>query len=95
MYATEEPRRGIRAVHTASTMTVHQAYSPEIGMPAVRQDRFPAAWKRGRITWVTKPRSQPNEIEAHGVVHDQVAGVGAAAGGRVERHGCVGRRRGA
>ncbi|MFD8216676.1 DUF4291 family protein [Streptomyces sp. NPDC059697] len=79
-------------MHTASTITVHQTYSPEIGMPAVRQDRFPAAWKRDRTTWVTKPRSQPNEIEARRVVHDQVAGVGAAAGGRVERHGCVGRR---
>lgn len=47
------------------------------------------------LTWVTKPRSQPNEIEVHGVVHDLVAGVGVAVGGRVERHGYVGCRRGA
>ncbi|MGW5060598.1 DUF4291 domain-containing protein [Streptomyces sp. NPDC004096] len=48
----EEPQRGIRALHTASTITVYQAYSPEIGMPAVRQGRFPAAWKRDRMTWI-------------------------------------------
>nr|QIY97956.1 DUF4291 domain-containing protein [Streptomyces sp. S1D4-11] len=39
----EEPQRGIRALHTASTITVYQAYSPEIGLPAVREGRFPAA----------------------------------------------------
>ncbi|RZB15193.1 DUF4291 family protein [Streptomyces sp. F001] len=56
----EEPQRRIRALHTASTIAVYQAYSPEIGMPAVRQGRFPAAWKRDRMTWVIKPRSQPH-----------------------------------
>lgn len=54
----EEPQRRIRALHTASTITVYQAYSPEIGMPAVRRGRFPAAWKRNRMTWVIKPRRQ-------------------------------------
>lgn len=48
----EEPQRGVRALHTASTITVYQAYSPEIGMPAIRQGRFPAAWKRDRMTWI-------------------------------------------
>ncbi|WUI00154.1 DUF4291 domain-containing protein [Spirillospora sp. NBC_00431] len=48
----EEPRHRIRAVHTASTITVYQAYAPEIGLPAVRQGGFPAAWKRGRMTWI-------------------------------------------
>ncbi|PJE96682.1 DUF4291 domain-containing protein [Streptomyces carminius] len=48
----EEPQRGIRALHTASTITVYQAYPPEIGEPAVRQGRFPAAWKRDRMTWI-------------------------------------------
>ncbi|MFI1293032.1 DUF4291 domain-containing protein [Streptomyces sp. NPDC020792] len=48
----EEPQRRIRALHTASTVTVYQAYSPEIGMPAVRRGRFPAAWKRDRMTWI-------------------------------------------
>ncbi|WP_030748376.1 DUF4291 domain-containing protein [Streptomyces sp. NRRL F-5135] len=44
--------RRIRAVHTASTITVYQAYPPAIGLPAVRDGRFPAAWKRDRMTWV-------------------------------------------
>ncbi|MGW3950493.1 DUF4291 domain-containing protein [Streptomyces sp. NPDC004752] len=48
----EEPQRRIRALHTASTIIVYQAYSPEIGLPAVRQGRFPAAWKRDRMTWI-------------------------------------------
>ncbi len=30
----------------------------EIGLPAARDGRFPAAWKRDRMTWVIKPRSQ-------------------------------------
>ncbi|MET9036052.1 DUF4291 domain-containing protein [Streptomyces mirabilis] len=48
----EEPQRGIRATYAESTITVYQAYSPEIGLPAVRQGRFPAAWKRDRMTWI-------------------------------------------
>ncbi|MFF4727228.1 DUF4291 domain-containing protein [Streptomyces mirabilis] len=48
----EEPRRAVRALHTESTITVYQAYSPEIGIPAVREGRFPAVWKRDRMTWI-------------------------------------------
>ncbi|KUO11877.1 DUF4291 domain-containing protein [Streptomyces sp. DSM 15324] len=48
----EEPHRRIRALHTASTITVYQAYSPEIGLPAIRDGRFPAAWKPDRMTWI-------------------------------------------
>jgi hypothetical protein len=48
----EEPKHRIRAVHTASTVTVYQAYDPEIGLPAARCGRFPTAWKRDRMTWV-------------------------------------------
>ncbi|MFF3584736.1 DUF4291 domain-containing protein [Streptomyces mirabilis] len=48
----EEPQRAVRALHTESTITVYQAYSPEIGIPAVREGRFPAAWKRDRMTWI-------------------------------------------
>ncbi|MGS2641558.1 DUF4291 domain-containing protein [Streptosporangium sp. LJ11] len=48
----EEPKHGIRAVHSASTITVYQAYTPEIGLPAARCGRFPATWKRDRMTWV-------------------------------------------
>ncbi|MDX3317969.1 DUF4291 family protein [Streptomyces sp. ME03-5684b] len=54
----QQPQREVRAVHTASTVTVYQAYSPEIGLPAIREGRFPAAWKRDRMTWVIKPLSQ-------------------------------------
>ncbi|NUK07186.1 DUF4291 family protein [Streptomyces lunaelactis] len=52
----EEPQRRIRAVYAASTITVYQAYSPDISLPAVREGRFPAMWKRDRMTWI-KPRS--------------------------------------
>ncbi|WP_369261572.1 DUF4291 domain-containing protein [Streptomyces sp. R35] len=48
----EEPQRRIRAAYAESTITVYQAYSPEIGLPAVREGRFPAAWKRDRMTWI-------------------------------------------
>ncbi|MBT2382034.1 DUF4291 domain-containing protein [Streptomyces sp. ISL-11] len=48
----EEPKHRIRALHTASTVTVYQAYAPEIGLPAARQGRFPASWKRDRMTWI-------------------------------------------
>ncbi|MFJ8510612.1 DUF4291 family protein [Streptomyces avermitilis] len=49
----EEPHRRIRPLHTASTINVCQANSPDIGLPAVHDGRFPAAWKRGRMTWVS------------------------------------------
>ncbi|MFF3711621.1 DUF4291 domain-containing protein [Streptomyces phaeochromogenes] len=48
----EEPHRRIRAVHTASTVTLYQAYSPHIGQPAAQEGRFPPAWKRDRMTWI-------------------------------------------
>ncbi|MEV2212886.1 DUF4291 domain-containing protein [Streptomyces sp. NPDC050997] len=48
----EEPQLMIRADHSESTITVYQAYSPEIGLPAVRDGRFPASWKRDRMTWI-------------------------------------------
>lgn len=47
-----EPKHGIRALHTESTVTVYQAYTPSIGLPAARDGRFPAAWKRDRMTWI-------------------------------------------
>jgi hypothetical protein len=46
----EQPQPGIRAVYAESTVTVYQAYSPEIGLPAAHESRFPAAWKRDRMT---------------------------------------------
>ncbi|MBD0707138.1 MULTISPECIES: DUF4291 domain-containing protein [unclassified Streptomyces] len=48
----EEPKYRIRARHTAHTVTVYQAYPPAIGLPAAREGRFPAAWKRDRMTWI-------------------------------------------
>ncbi|MCP9985417.1 DUF4291 domain-containing protein [Streptomyces sudanensis] len=47
-----EPMYRIRALHTDSTITVYQAYAPEIGLPAARDGRFPAAWRRNRMTWI-------------------------------------------
>ncbi|MGY0056487.1 DUF4291 domain-containing protein [Streptomyces sp. LZ34] len=48
----QEPRHRIRALHTESTVTVYQAYAPHLGLPAARDGRFPAAWKRDRMTWI-------------------------------------------
>ncbi|MFJ3796968.1 DUF4291 domain-containing protein [Streptomyces sp. NPDC090088] len=48
----DEPQHRIRALHTTSTITVYQAYAPEIGLPAVQESRFPAVWKRDRMTWI-------------------------------------------
>ncbi|MFL1376882.1 DUF4291 domain-containing protein [Nocardiopsis protaetiae] len=48
----EIPRHQIRARYTDTTVTVHQTYSPRLGLPAAREGRFPAAWKRGRMTWI-------------------------------------------
>ncbi len=52
MVAMEMPKHQIRALYTASTITVYQAYAPQIGLAAVREGRFPAAWKRDRMTWI-------------------------------------------
>lgn len=46
------PARRIRASHTATTLTVYQAYAPRLGEPAARDGRFPPAWKRERMTWI-------------------------------------------
>ncbi|MFC8233290.1 DUF4291 domain-containing protein [Streptomyces sp. NPDC057284] len=48
----EEPKNGIRACYTSTTVTVYQAYRPEIGLPAAREGRFPVAWQRDRMTWI-------------------------------------------
>ncbi|OKJ60421.1 hypothetical protein AMK27_21715 [Streptomyces sp. CB02009] len=50
--ASDEPKYRIRALHTDRTVTVYQAYRPGIGLPAAREGRFPAAWKRDRMTWI-------------------------------------------
>ncbi|MEU6523415.1 DUF4291 domain-containing protein [Streptomyces sp. NPDC046924] len=48
----EEPEYRIRARSTDTTVIVYQAYPPEIGLPAAHEGRFPAAWKRDRMTWI-------------------------------------------
>ncbi|WP_367135444.1 MULTISPECIES: DUF4291 domain-containing protein [Streptomyces] len=48
----QEPHRRIRAAYTGTTITVYQAYAPRLGLPAARDGRFPAAWKRDRMTWI-------------------------------------------
>ncbi|MCX4982747.1 DUF4291 domain-containing protein [Streptomyces sp. NBC_00572] len=50
--ANDEPKYRIRALHTDRTVTVYQAYPPEIGLPTAREGRFPAVWKRDRMTWI-------------------------------------------
>ncbi|MET8578933.1 DUF4291 domain-containing protein [Streptomyces sp. NPDC005012] len=45
-------RYQVRALYSADTVTVYQAYRPGIGLPAARDGRFPAAWKRDRMTWI-------------------------------------------
>lgn len=50
--AAPYPRHQIRASPTAGTVTVYQAYSAALGVPAARDGRFPPAWKRERMTWI-------------------------------------------
>lgn len=50
--AEQEPKFRIRAAHTGSTITVYQAYRPEIGDAAARNGRFPPSWSRERMTWI-------------------------------------------
>ena len=44
--------RQIRACYTADAITVYQAYSPQIAVPAVAAARFVAPFKRDRMTWI-------------------------------------------
>ncbi|CAM5249424.1 hypothetical protein GCM10010329_08240 [Streptomyces spiroverticillatus] len=52
MTADDVPKLQIRALHTADTVTVYQAYRPEIGLPAARDGKFPSSWSRDRMTWI-------------------------------------------
>lgn len=44
--------RAVRAKYTADTVTVYQAYSPEIALPALKAGRFVPPFKIGRMTWI-------------------------------------------
>jgi len=46
------PARQIRATYSAESITVYQAYSPEIAEPAVAAGRFVPPFKRDRMTWI-------------------------------------------
>ncbi|WP_203917579.1 DUF4291 domain-containing protein [Rugosimonospora africana] len=46
------PAREIRATYSAESITVYQAYSPEIAEPALAAGRFVPPFKRDRMTWV-------------------------------------------
>jgi hypothetical protein len=46
------PLRQVRAVFTDETITVYQAYSPQIATPAVAAGRFVPPFKRERMTWI-------------------------------------------
>lgn len=48
----QESRFRVRAHHTESTVTVYQAYRPEIGRAAAAGGRFPSSWSRERMTWI-------------------------------------------
>lgn len=49
---TTIPYRQIRAQYTEQTITVYQAYSPEIASPALAAGRFVPPFKLGRMTWI-------------------------------------------
>jgi uncharacterized protein DUF4291 len=44
--------RQIRASYTDETITVYQAYGPEIARPALAAGRFVPPFKRERMTWI-------------------------------------------
>ncbi|KJK55448.1 DUF4291 domain-containing protein [Saccharothrix sp. ST-888] len=46
------PSRQIRAAYTDETITVYQAFSPEIAEPAAATGRFPEAFRVERMTWI-------------------------------------------
>ncbi|ATO13526.1 hypothetical protein CO540_06480 [Micromonospora sp. WMMA2032] len=46
------PRHQIRAAFTADTVTVYQAYPPEIADAALAAGRFVPPFKRERMTWI-------------------------------------------
>ncbi|MFI9322222.1 DUF4291 domain-containing protein [Kitasatospora aureofaciens] len=48
----QPPKHQIRALHTADTITVYQAFPPRIAEPAAAEGRFPEAFQRDRMTWI-------------------------------------------
>lgn len=50
--AQHVPARQVRAVFDARTITVYQAYSPAIAVPAIAAGRFVPPFKLDRMTWI-------------------------------------------
>ncbi len=50
--AQDVPHRQIRAGYDEESITVYQAFGPQIAVPAVRHGRFTGAFKRERMTWI-------------------------------------------
>ncbi|KAJ5101978.1 hypothetical protein NUU61_004200 [Penicillium alfredii] len=50
--APHNRHRAIRAMYTTNTITVYQAYSPEIAEPALQAQTFVALFNRNRMTWI-------------------------------------------
>src|SRR2546430_9575151 len=46
------PAREVRARYSAESITVYQAYPPEIAEPAVAAGRFGPPFKRDRVSWI-------------------------------------------
>jgi Domain of unknown function (DUF4291) len=49
---TQEGARLVRAAYNDETITVYQAYAPEIAEPAVRAGMFVPPFSRSRMTWI-------------------------------------------
>ena len=49
---TPQSFRAIRAKSTPTTITVYQAFSPEIAEPALRAQKFVSPFLRTRMTWI-------------------------------------------
>jgi len=46
------PTREIRACYDRDSITVYQAYAPEIGLPAAKHGTFVPPFSRQRMTWI-------------------------------------------
>lgn len=49
---TERPIRQVRAVYDENTITVYQAYAPDIAAAALRAGSFVPPFRRERMTWI-------------------------------------------
>jgi hypothetical protein len=52
IFSVTVPAHQVRALYTTDTITVYQAYPPEIALASLAAGRFVAPFKRNRMTWV-------------------------------------------